>query len=87
VLVEAATNGEPWAISQVFDRIEGKPTQMLEHAGETRSLRISTKILCTTPEELERTNRILDDYYRSEGAKLIEATPIKGNGSGNGHEG
>ena len=24
VLVEAATNGEAWAISQVFDRIEGK---------------------------------------------------------------
>jgi hypothetical protein len=31
-LAECALNGEPWAIAQVADRLDGKPTQMLEHA-------------------------------------------------------
>lgn len=33
-LVAAAVAGEPWAIKEVADRIDGKPMQAIEHSGE-----------------------------------------------------
>ena len=55
VLIEAATNGEPWAISQVFDRIEGKPTQMLDTPETRPLLQVVTEIVHVheTREEFE----------------------------------
>jgi len=33
-LADAAVAGEPWAIAQIGDRLDGKPAQSLEHSGD-----------------------------------------------------
>jgi hypothetical protein len=80
VLVEAATNGEAWAISQVFDRIEGKAVQPLEHAGDS-------EVRVIVASGLVREQQIVDaDYQEAETVptKLIETKASGTNGS-NGH--
>jgi len=80
VLVEAATNGEAWAISQVFDRIEGKSVQMLEHAGGSEM-----RVIVTSG--LVREQQIVDaDYQEAEivPTKLI-GTKTNGTNGSNGH--
>jgi len=62
VLIEAATNGEPWAISQVFDRIEGKPQVLLESIEERRAqLQVVHEIVHVTEtrEEFDAKNLLL----------------------------
>jgi uncharacterized protein DUF5681 len=74
-LVDCAMSGEPWAIAHVADRIDGKPTQLLEHGGggEIRVIVTST---------LVREQQIVDADYQE--AETMPTKLIGGNES-NGH--
>jgi hypothetical protein len=97
-LVDCALNGEPWAIAQVADRIDGKPTQMLEHStpDSEQISNITWEIVHVTKtrEELDRENDrpLMIEHKKQligEGDDVvIEHNGVKminGNGSGNGH--
>jgi Family of unknown function (DUF5681) len=70
-LAECALNGEPWAIAQVADRIDGKPTQMLEHAVPENegigSITWEIVHVSKTREELERENEPLMIEHQGNG--------------------
>jgi hypothetical protein len=74
-LVDCALNGEPWAIAQVADRIDGKPTQILEHGVPENGgiVKIVREFVHVT-ETREQIDREIDDSL------LIEHKPINGNG-------
>jgi hypothetical protein len=67
VLVEAAANGSLAHALAVMDRVEGKPTQRLDHGSEGgRPLKITGEFVHVheTREEFERASRIIDGDYQ-----------------------
>jgi Family of unknown function (DUF5681) len=74
-LVDCALAGEPWAIAQVADRLDGRPTQILEHAGGGEMRVIVTSALV-------REQQIVDADYQE--AETVPTKLIGTNGS-NGH--
>jgi hypothetical protein len=40
-MVEAASNGDPWALKEIGDRIEGKPVQAIEGTGNDGEIPIT----------------------------------------------
>ena len=52
-LVSAAVAGDPWALKEIGDRIDGKSVQQVEVDGEIRNRDVSDKPL--SPDEWERT--------------------------------
>src|SRR5262249_4377582 len=74
-LVDWAMSGEPWAIAQVADRLDGKPAQMIEAptgGGEMVRRKLTYEIVhvTKTPEELNPIENA--DYH--------EVKAINGNG-------
>src|SRR5262249_39579043 len=93
VLIEKAAAGDTQAINCLADRLDGKPTQMLEHTGEEEnrrlgSMRIVHEIVhvTETQEELDREmdeENLLVDYHETEATNGHDS-----NGGGrDGHDG
>jgi phage I-like protein len=88
VHIEKAAAGDMQAIKELADRLDGKPTQILEHSdGESRPRRkLTYEIVHVTKtqeqieEEIEGKDDLVVDYHEIKG--------VNGNGrvNGNGHE-
>ena len=47
---EEAENGEQWAINALFDRIDGKPKQQIQHSGDEENPIVEIKKTIVKPE-------------------------------------
>jgi hypothetical protein len=83
VHIEKAAGGDLQAIKELADRLDGKPTQLLEHdSPDTPTIQFVRQIVHVTKtrEELEADQDLVVSYDE------IKAIGSNGHGNGNGHD-
>jgi hypothetical protein len=84
VLIEKAAAGDLQAMKELFDRLDGKPAQLLEHDSpdDTPTIQFVRQIVHVTKtrEELEADQDLVVSYDE------IKAIGGNGHGDGNGHD-
>jgi hypothetical protein len=76
VAVDAALAGEQWAIKEIWDRLEGKPAQAIEHQGADGN-----------PFRVEHIVRTIVDARNSNAKSvptIVDARPVSGSVGGAG---
>ena len=71
-LVRAAEGGEPWAIKEVMDRIDGKVSQQIEHDASDGPITIQ---VINFSELAEEENKKLLEQKKSSESDMIDITP------------
>jgi hypothetical protein len=67
-LIEAGMSGDPWALKEIGDRVDGKSVQQVEMDGELRTRDVSDKPLSTDEWERQYGSRVASSGGTTEGA-------------------